>query len=395
MSRLQRLWLRLGQFAALAGMALLGLLDLRGGLLLESGSGTLAAVRIGLAVATAVIWLPARRRISRRLPRQALVLAAASLTVTLLMAVLDPDQRNPAGWGWTESVGLLGVLWVVARRAPARWAAGTVLAVGAALVLLPARTADGEMYVIAALFLALCGCGATVGGAYLRLLDNGRERAMATVRAEQRAEFARDLHDFIAHHVTGIVVQAQGARYVAEQDPQRVILALAEIERAGAETMTSMRRMVGILRDPQAAPDAPLAPLAGVADLAPLLAGFNGAATAVARLHIDGSMDEIPVEVSTSGYRVVMEALTNVRQHASGARSVDVSVRRTRDWLLVRVTDDGAAHRVPGPRGHHGYGLLGLTERVRAVGGRFSAGPGPDGGWLVDAALPLRQGVTG
>ena len=111
---------------------------------------------------------------------------------------------------------------------------------------------------------------------------------MDTVRAEQRAEFARDLHDFIAHHVTGIVVQAQGARFIAEQDPQRVLLALEQIEQAGAETMASMRRMVGVLRDPQAPPDAPLAPVAGVAELAPLLDQFNGAGGPVARLHVDG-----------------------------------------------------------------------------------------------------------
>ena len=126
------------------------------------------------------------------------------------------------------------------------------------------------------LLQALAAAGAAGVGLYLRIMAAGRERAMDAVRAEQRAEFARDLHDFIAHHVTGIVVQAQGARFVAEQDPQRVIVALEQIERAGAETMASMRRMVGVLRDPDARPDAPLAPLAGVTDLAPLLDGFNG-----------------------------------------------------------------------------------------------------------------------
>ena len=139
------------------------------------------------------------------------------------------------------------------------------------------------------------------------------------MRAEQRAEFARDLHDFIAHHVTGIVVQAQGAQFVAEQDPKRVLLALEQIEQAGAETMASMRRMVGVLRDPQARPDAPLAPIAGVRR-----AGRAGGAASpaaggpLARLHVDGDVHGLPVEVSTSAYRVVMEALTNMRQHAAG-----------------------------------------------------------------------------
>jgi len=97
----------------------------------------------------------------------------------------------------------------------------------------------------------------------------------------------------------------------------------------------------------------------------------------------------LPVEVSTSAYRVVMEALTNIRQHADGARVADVWVRRTPEWLLVRVANDGAAPRGGSPRDRPGYGLVGLTERVRAVGGRLTAGPGIDGGWVVDAALPL------
>ena len=83
-----------------------------------------------------------------------------------------------------------------------------------------------------------------------------------------------------------------------------------------------------------------------------------------------------------------MEALTNIRQHAGGARVADVWVRRTADWLLVRVADDGA-DRPAGPRDRAGYGLVGLTERVRAVGGRLTAGPGIDGGWVVDASFPL------
>ncbi|MFI6762551.1 sensor histidine kinase [Micromonospora sp. NPDC050417] len=390
--RFKHLWFRLGQCAALGVMAVLGLLDLRIGLI-RADAAAPALVGVVLAVATVLVWLPAHPRNSRRLPRAALVLAGASLVVSLVPRVVGPPIPSAASWGLAETCGLLGVLFMVARRGAAAWALGAVLGLGAAIVALPMRSTSGSTFVIAVLFLALCAGASAAGGVYLRLLANGRDRAVAAVRAEQRAEFARDLHDFIAHHVTGIVVQAQGARFVAEQDPQRVLLALEQIERAGAETMTSMRRMVGILRDPDAAPDAPLAPLAGVADLTPLLARFNTSAEPTARLHLDGKLDGIPVEVSTSGYRVVMEALTNVRQHASGATIVDVAVRRTPDWLVVRVSDDGPAPRVPGPRGQHGYGLVGLTERVRAIGGQFSAGPGIDGGWVVDALLPIRQEV--
>jgi signal transduction histidine kinase len=154
-----------------------------------------------------------------------------------------------------------------------------------------------------------------------------------------------------------------------------------------------MRRMVGVLRDPQSKPDAPLAPVAGVPELGVLLEQFTAAGGPAGRLHLDGPVDGIPVEVSTSAHRVVMEALTNVRQHAVGARVVDVWVRRTPEWLLVRIANDGSA-RPSGPRERSGYGLVGLTERVRAVGGRLTAGAGIEGGWVVDAAFPLNAKVV-
>ncbi|WBB68518.1 histidine kinase [Micromonospora sp. WMMD812] len=393
---LRRWWVRLGQLAGLAALGLLGLFDLRFGLLADAGTAgaLLLLVRVGLAVATAALWLPLHRQGTRRLPAAALLLAAASLAVTAgIVLVAGGGNVLSGSWGLAESAGLLAVVFVVARRGARGTAPWAAVAAGLAVAALPLRTGTDSVYVIFGLLQALAAAGAAGGGLYLRSTAAGRARAVALVRAEQRAEFARDLHDFIAHHVTGIVVQAQGARFVAEQDPQRVIAALEQIERAGAETMASMRRMVGILRNPDAPPDAPLAPLAGVTDLAPLLRGFNDTTRAPARLHVDGTLDGLPVEVSTSAYRVVMEALTNTRQHAPDARSVDVFVRRTPDWLLVRVADDGATPRTPPARGH-GFGLIGLSERVRALGGTVAAGPGAAGGWVLDASLPLNRAVT-
>ena len=392
--QLRRRLFRLGQVAALALMAVLGLLDLYAGLGRPNPSELLTLAQICSAIATAVVWLPAHQQNSVRLPQAALVLAGGSLLLTALIMVSAAPTDTAGSWGSAESVGLLGVLFVLSRRGATRWAVPAVVATGAAVSFLPLRASLGYEQVIAGLFLALCAAGSIGGGVYLRMLAGTRQRAIDGVRAEQRAEFARDLHDFIAHHVTGIVVQAQGARYIAEQDPKRVLLALEQIEQAGAETMASMRRMVGVLRDPNARPDAPLAPLAGVTELAPMLDSFTAAGGPIARLHVDGQLDGVPVEVSTSAYRVVMEALTNIRQHASHARVVDVWVRRTPDWLLVRVANDGIEPRTVTPRERHGYGLVGLTERVRAVGGRITAAPGIDGGWVVDAALPLDQEVA-
>lgn len=383
--------LRLVQAGALITLAFLGLFDVsQGRLLAQSGWELIGLIRILLAIAAAAIWLPAHKQGSLSLAKATIWLSLASMVITFAVAF---SHRESGSWGLAESLALLGVLFVVARRAHPGWAVAGVISAGAAVSFLPLRGGQSSEFIIFGLIQALAAAAATGLGVYLRIVENTRQRAFDAVRAEQRAEFARDLHDFIAHHVTGIVVQAQGAKFIAEQDPQRVLKALDQIEQAGAETMASMRRMVGVLRDPESKPDAPLAPVAGVHELGPLLEQFTAAGGPIGRLHLDGSVNGVPVEVSTSAYRVVMEALTNIRQHASGARVADVWVRRTPEWLLVRVANDGAA-RPSTPRERSGYGLVGLTERVRAVGGRLSAGPGIEGGWVVDAAFPLNVKVV-
>ncbi|MFE0589155.1 sensor histidine kinase [Micromonospora echinospora] len=391
------------QVAALGAMALLGVFDvLSGGFFVLSGDAGLLAVlwHVALAVATAAVWLPAHRQRSRLLPVAAAVVAA-SLATTFGRLLLNGGFGPPGGWaargvsgfwGLAESVGLLGVVFVVARRAAPGPALALVTVTGLAVSVLPLRVATTGAYPVVAMGYALLAAGSATAGMYFRMAATARERQLDTVRAEQRAEFARDLHDFIAHHVTGIVVQAQGARYVAERDPQRAVAALEQIERAGAETMTAMRRMVGVLRGQDASPDAPLAPLAGLAELPELVGSFSGTGDVRAQLHTEGHLDDLPVEVTSSAYRVVMEALTNVRQHATGARRVEVHVTRTPDWLLVRVGDDGRGQRPGRARERPGFGLVGLTERVGALGGRLSAGPGVDGGWVVDMALPVDAG---
>ena len=387
----RKILLRFGQVGALFVLAMLGLFDVAQGRLLgQSSTALLGLVRILLAMAAAAIWLPAHKQNSVSLAKTTIWLSLTSIVVTFAVAFSHPDYGS---WGLAESLALLGVLFVVARRAHAGWAVAGVIAAGAAVSFLPLRGGRTSEFIIFGLIQALAAAAATGLGVYLRIIESSRQRAFDAVRAEQRAEFARDLHDFIAHHVTGIVVQAQGAKFIAEQDPKRVVQALDQIEQAGAETMASMRRMVGVLRDPQSRPDAPLAPVAGVPDLGPLIEQFSAAGGPLGRLHLDGPIDGLPVEVSTSAYRVVMEALTNIRQHASGSRVADVWIRRTPEWLLVRVANDGTA-RAAGPRERSGYGLVGLTERVRAVGGRLTAGPGIEGGWVVDAAFPLNVKVV-
>ncbi|MDP9793604.1 signal transduction histidine kinase [Catenuloplanes nepalensis] len=381
-----RLGYRRGALLAVFGLAVL--LDLFITAADADGvSGVLLLPSLVLGGAGTLIWARRHRPGSQLLPVFAIALSVASMMFTLAMLMVSGGSTG-GGWGFAESGSLLLVLYVVARygRPAVAWAAG--MAVLFALLLQPQRIGFGIEMVIFGMLLVMAGGGVAAIGVWTRFTAGQRERQIATVRAEQRAEFARDLHDFIAHHVTGIVVQAQGARFIAEQDPQRVITALDQIEKAGAETMSAMRRMVGVLRGADAA--APLAPLAGVADLQPLLEQFSATGGAHARLFVEGTLDGLPVDVSTSAYRVVMEALTNVRRHAVAPTRADVQLRRTPDWLFVRVTNDGTA--APRATDRRGYGLDGLGERVASVGGWLRAGAGINGGWVVDAALPIAAG---
>ncbi|MFI9529016.1 sensor histidine kinase [Micromonospora rosaria] len=399
---MQRWWGRAGTAFALVALGVVGLFELTYGRILADGHllDPVFLVRGVLAVLAAGVWLAAGRLGPTWLPVTAGAVAVVSAAVSLgpylaLRTLVVPDLRYGGGsstfWGLPESVALLGVVFALARTARPVPALLAITVTGGALTVMPLRSGTDYVFLFIGMVYALLATGVAAGGMYLRLTAAVRDRQLATVRAEQRAEFARDLHDFIAHHVTGIVVQAQGARYVAGQDPGRAVEALERIEHAGAETMTAMRRMVGVLRDQASAPDGPLAPLAGVGDLPELVDRFTTAGPVRARLHTEGVLDDLPVEVTSSAYRVVMEALTNVRQHARGARRVDVWLSRTPGRLLVRVVDDAPAQRAS-RRGGQGFGLAGLAERVGATGGRLRAGPGIDGGWTVDAELPLPEG---
>ncbi len=379
------IWFRLAQVGAGLGLFLLFLVDVF--MTLNYGyHGSVRTVLLVLATAwlVAFAWLFAHRLDPIALGAVGTLIGVWSFGVTV--AVAGGGQNGMVGFA--ETAGMLGLLLVVVRRSHP-WllvfgGGALVFAIGAQ----PFRIgSDQTAFIIVLLFTVIAFSVAAVGG-YLRSIDFSRRRQVELVRAEQRAEIARDLHDFVAHHVTGIVVQAQGARLIAAQDPERAAVALEQIERAGAEAMASMRRMVGTLRANGGDQDAPIAPLAGAADIAPLVAGFDAAGPIRAHLHVAGELEDVPPEIISSAHRVVMEGLTNVRRHAHRASRVDVTVHRTPEWLMVRVADDGAT--MGPPRGAAGFGLVGLTERLAALGGRIQAGAGPDGGWIVDAALPLR-----
>ena len=391
---------RLGQIAALLFLAGLGFIDITAWRVSQTGLSTLVGLaEIAIAIAIAAIWLPAHRQNTRLLPALALAASVFSMLLTFAEGSVAGDWSSSISAA--ESAALLGLLSVVVRRSHRTLVWPAAIAVTAAIVIQPTALGLGSdslaLALAFALALARLAAVAAAAGAFARFQDVTRQRQLDTVRAEQRTEFARDLHDFIAHHVTGIVVQAQGARIIAEQDPKRVVAALEQIEKAGAETMASMRRMVGLLRQPSESSDTdagPLTPLAGVAELQPLIDSFGKNGGPPAQLHVDGNIDGLPVEITSSAYRVVMEALTNIRKHARDATAVDVWVQRTPDWLLVRIANDGPPPRAGLTREAHGrFGLFGLTERLTAVGGHLQAGPGIDGGWIVSAGLPVHGAV--
>ena len=238
---------------------------------------------------------------------------------------------------------------------------------------------------------------AAVTGWYFRARDRERSQtvkaAVTSAQQGERMALARELHDVVAHHVTGIVVQAQAALLVAEKNPDVALPALARIERSGTAALTAMRTLVGSLREGTAAWVAGSSAATGdattdlVADLRAVVEDFAGPP-----VHLDLSVPpELPHEMGRSVLRLVQESLTNVGKHAPDASAVHVRVAAVEDVLHVRVSDDGSKRPVNPAGGSGGYGLVGMRERVELLGGRFEAGPSGYVGWNVEAWLPLRK----
>lgn len=200
---------------------------------------------------------------------------------------------------------------------------------------------------------------------------------------DERTRIARELHDVVAHSLSVMVIQAGAARRQLARDPDRSATALAAIESTGRAAMDEMRRVLGVLRNGDDAPGE-LAPQPSLDDLPELLASSLDMPV---QLRTEGTFDDLPAGVELSAYRVVQEAITNVRRHAGSVRSVDVSLRCDDEGLEVEVTDDGG-RTWPVPASSGGFGLIGMRERVAALGGELAVGPRPGGGWAVRARFP-------
>jgi len=357
-----------------------------------TGFGDLALLLGSLVLAALAVIGPLR-------PVEAALLGACALVCTGVgnrLIGVGSDELGPLSLTAVAAVMLLisyAVRHAAVRRAG--WAVAALVVGSLVAVLLSGGVRPGEWTATAALgaLLLALSIGA---GLYFRARDGERRRVVRTaVEQAQQAErlaLARELHDIVAHHVTGIVVQAQAAQLVAAQKPEVAAEALERIAGSGTEAMVAMRRLVASMRgaEPAGAAPAEQASTDLRADLAEL-AERTGP-------HVDLQLEldrEVPQEVSRSALRLVQEALTNTDKHGSDVTSVRILVRAPHEHLHVKITDNGSGRSTAPVGGSGGYGLVGMRERIELLGGRFSAGPGERSGWRVEAWLPLAEREAG
>ncbi|MFF9337174.1 sensor histidine kinase [Streptomyces albogriseolus] len=349
---------------------------------------------------------------------------AAWLLALVCCAVLPARRRRPlAVLAFTTAAGVaaqpLGLLLSPLVIAPAlvtahactlhvpgeRRAAGAVTLAAVALAGSVPLAGDlswrdaSRMGVVAAapLVAGLVGHAVRTRRAYLAAVEERARRAEESRElearrrvAEERVRIARELHDLVAHQITLASAQATVAAHFFDSRPEQTRVSLRELVETTGHALDELRATVGLLRqtgDGDAA--APEGPAPGLARLPDLLESFRRAGLEVT-VREEGRARALPPGVDLTAYRIVQEALTNVTKHAAG-RGARVGL----DWgggrLTVTVSDDGGTPGGPPALSDRppGYGLIGMRERAAAVGGELTAGPRPEGGFLVTARLPL------
>lgn len=312
--------------------------------------------------------------------------------------------------GYEDGASLIApmvALYHVTANGPAR--RGVLLGAAALVCLLvpdmlfgPFGTTGGSVTVLPFEVVATSFLGLAVANrrAYVAEIRDRAERAERTREEEarrrvdaERLSIARELHDVVAHTISVVNIQARVAEHVIHDPPEEGARALAAIKDASAEALREMRSMLGLLR--QAGEAAPTQPPAGLDHLEVLVTAADRAG-----LHVevtrDGEPRRLPPTVDLAAYRIVQESLTNALRYAGPAHACVLLAYRP-DALEVEITDDGhggVTDRRPAvgdgnsTDGHQGYGIMGMRERARAVGGELSAGPRASGGFRVHARLP-------
>jgi signal transduction histidine kinase len=350
--------------ALVAVVTLVEVLELRTGPGVVERSVALGVIGLALSLVQGLSLLWRRRH-----PELVLaVVTAAFVAHALLLAPVPPY----ASW--------VAVATLAVRREVRAAAVATVLVVVAcALGYLPGAAPADEAVMPALVTVAV--------GVTAQLVRERRARSAALVSqaaAEERLRIARDLHDVLGHSLSGIAVQSSTGRLALDAGrPEVARESLAAIESASRDSMAEVRAVLSRLRE-DARP--------GLAELDTLVTGTSDVVEV--SLRREGDLTDVPDLVGQAAYRVVQEGLTNAVRHASPCR-VRVSLRRQGDQLEVEVRDDGGPSRpaaaTTAPAGH---GLVGMRERLAALGGEVASGPAPGGGWHVVARLPVRAGGT-
>ncbi|WP_436796330.1 sensor histidine kinase [Actinospongicola halichondriae] len=363
----RRVWRDWVLVAALAPIAVLE------ALLREDLVWPVVSVALALVLLPTLLW-------RRTHPLQSVAAAFGLVAIVQAVSLIVGDE-------W-EGLGAM-VFVILLVYALFRWGSGRDAVLGLAIVSIPVVldasdammhpdvTPPGEVAQGALFVLLVAAVGASV-----RYSDNARRRGMDQVKLLEREQLARELHDTVAHHVSAIAIRAQAGRVVASTDPAAAMEALAVIEQEASRTLAEMRTMVGALRQGEE-PD--LAPQRGIAQVEDL-ATSAGEGPRV-DVELSGDLDGLPPSVGAAVFRLAQESITNAVRHARHATRVEVVVRGESDCVRMTVHDDGD----PGPfdpRTATGFGLVGMAERAKLLGGTLEAGPTRNKGWAVTAVLP-------
>ncbi|MEU0542980.1 histidine kinase [Nocardia sp. NPDC005978] len=336
----------------------------------------------------------------RTYPRaSAVALVTFSICLTLVhWGLAQGNSLHPALLGL--GIMLYTLVAYVGRR-EGLWYLGALLVDGGLSYLLLDTPEGFTDTAFTALYYALCWTLAEFVGARhaydnevaarLAVADYDRERRSHDAVAAERTRIARELHDVVAHAVSVMIVQADGARYTLRQDPDAAEKAVTIIAGTGRDALRELRRTVELLRSEHAPEGLPQHGTAGIAKVVHMMRE-TGLAVG---LEMAGELDTVSPEVSLGIHRIVQESLTNTLRHAGPDPRAEVVVARRDSDVLVEISDSGrgepASNRIPGS----GLGLLGMRERIAVLGGTLDTGRNGNGGWTVRATIPLDRAALG
>lgn len=328
----------------------------------------------------------------RRFPRSVAAVALVSTFVADVWGAMVGDTSNGHPAALALPIMLYTLVAYVGRTQGAVYAAGVAAYSVSSLLLFHQPLFTTLLF--SALLYALSWVAAEFLGAR-RAYDEAMEARLIVAeydrdrRAEEavlmeRTRIARELHDVVAHGVSVMVVQADGASYAIRRNPERAEQAVANISATGRQALAELRRTVALLRTTPDADDMPEYGTAGLARVVEMMsrAGLN------VELEQTGNLDDISPAISLGVHRLVQESLTNVLRHAGHAPRAVVRVAREADTVTVEISDNGTGSAAP-PTGGGGHGLVGMRERVAVLQGTLQVGRTPQGSWLVRARLPI------